>query len=337
MVRCMLKSKGLPYYLWGEVASTTMYVLNKSPTKRLEGKTPEEAWTGLKSSVSHFRIFGSICFKHVPDQLRKKLDDKGEHMKLIGYHPTGGYKLYDPRNKQVIVSRDVVIDETRGCDWKLEAGSGSTRMIVDTSNPIESEMNTSAPTELRRSTRVRQLPPNLNVYDIVPDSLVDSEGELVHYPLMAKAKIIEFEKPVQEPKWINAMKDEIGSIERNQTWELVSLPHDKKPIALKWVYKVKVNPNGEGIKHKARLVAKGFLQKVGIDYGEIYALVARMEIVRLVVAIANLRGQSMHQLDMKSTNLNGSLDGSICESTTRICDSKAQGEGVQNEKGLVWP
>lgn len=112
----------------------------------------------------------------------------------------------------------------------------------------------------------------------------------MHYPLMAKAKIIEFEKPVQEPKWINAMKDEIGSIERNQTWELVSLPHDKKPIALKWVYKVKVNPNGEGIKHKARLVAKGFLQKVGIDYGEIYALVARMEIVRLVVAIANLRG-----------------------------------------------
>jgi len=54
----------------------------------------------------------------------------------------------------------------------------------------------------------------------------------------------------------------------------------KKPIALKWVYKVKVNPNGEMIKHKARLVAKGFLQKLRVDYGEVYALVARIETIR---------------------------------------------------------
>lgn len=42
------------------------------------------------------------------------------------------------------------------------------------------------------------------------------------------------------PKWINAMEEELNSIEKNSTWELVNLPLDKKPIALKWVYKVKV-------------------------------------------------------------------------------------------------
>jgi len=84
MLRCMLKSKRLANYLWGKATTTIVYVLNISPTKRLEGKTPEEASTRVKPNVAHFRVFGSICFKHVPDQLRRKLDDKCEHVVLIG-------------------------------------------------------------------------------------------------------------------------------------------------------------------------------------------------------------------------------------------------------------
>ena len=88
-------------------------------------------------------------------------------------------------------------------------------------------------------------------------------------------------------------------------------PSNKKPIALKWVYKVKVNPKGEVVKHKARLVAKGFLQKAGIDYGEVYAPVARIETVRFVVAIATNANWSLHQLDVKSAFLNGPLDEEV--------------------------
>ena len=113
MVRCMLKSKNLPCFLWGEAVSTAAYILNRSPTKRLIDTSPEEAWTGAKPSVTHLRIFGSICYKHVPDQLRRKLDDKGMPHILIGYHSTGGYKLYNPESGQVSISRDVICDETR--------------------------------------------------------------------------------------------------------------------------------------------------------------------------------------------------------------------------------
>jgi len=63
MVRCMLKSKNLPSYLWGEVVSTTTYILNQSPTKRLEGSL-EEAWIGLKLDATYLEAFGSICYKH---------------------------------------------------------------------------------------------------------------------------------------------------------------------------------------------------------------------------------------------------------------------------------
>ena len=92
---------------------------------------------------------------------------------------------------------------------------------------------------------------------------------------------------------------------------MVELPLNKKPIALKWVYKVKVNADGEIVRHKARLVAKGFLQKAGIDYGEVYAPIARMETIRLVVALATNEDWSLHQLDVKSAFLNGPLEEEV--------------------------
>ena len=61
---------------------------------------------------------------------------------------------------------------------------------------------------------------------------------------------------------------------KNQIWELVNLPDKKKKIDVKWVFKVKLNPDGQVSKNKARSVARGFLQKQGIDYNEVFAPVA---------------------------------------------------------------
>lgn len=90
----------------------TTYILNLSPTKRLEGLTPEEAWTGVKPNVKHLKIFGSVCYKHIPDQLRRKLDDKAEPLIFVGYNLTEGYKLYNPTSGTTCISRDVIVDET---------------------------------------------------------------------------------------------------------------------------------------------------------------------------------------------------------------------------------
>ena len=74
---------------------------------------------------------------------------------------------------------------------------------------------------------------------------------------------------------------------------------------------MKVKPNGEIAKHKARLVAKGFLQKEGLDYGEVFAPVARMETIRLVVATASFYDWHIHQMDVKSAFLNGPLEEEV--------------------------
>ncbi|KAL2342497.1 hypothetical protein Fmac_003782 [Flemingia macrophylla] len=117
MVRCMLREKHLPNEFWVEAMCTTTYILNRCPTKRLETITPEEAWSGFKPSVKHVRIFGSLCYKHVPEHNRRKLDSRSQAMVLVGYHSTGAYKLFDPIQRRVVISNDVVVDETKEWDW----------------------------------------------------------------------------------------------------------------------------------------------------------------------------------------------------------------------------
>ena len=77
---------------------------------------------------------------------------------------------------------------------------------------------------------------------------------------------IAFEEAYREDKWKKAMKEEINSIRKNDTWELTTLPEGHNAIGVKWIFKTKKNAEGEIEKHKARLVAKGYKQRYGVDY-----------------------------------------------------------------------
>ena len=81
------------------------------------------------------------------------------------------------------------------------------------------------------------------------------------------------------------MDEEIKSIERNDTWELTSLSKGEKAIGVKWVYKVKKNVNGEIERYKVRLAVKGYSQKPGIDNDEVFAPIARLKAIRLIISL----------------------------------------------------
>lgn len=98
MVRSALKRENFPKELRGEAVSITVYLLNRCPIKKLEKVTFEEAWSGFKPNLNHLRVFGFVAYQHILGQHIKKLDDKGEMMILVGYHSTGGYKLFDAPN-----------------------------------------------------------------------------------------------------------------------------------------------------------------------------------------------------------------------------------------------
>jgi hypothetical protein len=107
------------------------------------------------------------------------------------------------------------------------------------------------------------------------------------------------------------MHEELENFERNQMWELVEPPPDCKPIVTKWVWKNKEGENGEVVRNKSRLVAKGYSQKEGIDYEEIFSLVARLEVIRILQAFSVAKGFKLYQIDVKSAYLNGFLEEEV--------------------------
>ena len=108
-------------------------------------------------------------------------------------------------------------------------------------------------------------------------SLIDMYSETSPITQDEEAHLLSGEEPLSyieaacEEVWIRAMREEMLSIDINDTWELVTLPPNCRPIGLKWIFKLKKNPRGEVIQYKARLVVKGYSQRKGIDYDEVYA------------------------------------------------------------------
>jgi hypothetical protein len=130
--------------------------------------------------------------------------------------------------------------------------------------------------------------------------------QISNFALMA-CDLVSFNEAAKEDAWIKEMDEEIDSIERNNTWDLVDLPEGKNNIGVKWVYKNKLNADDEVEKYKARLVAQGFSQHPGIDYNETFSLVAIIDTVRMVLAIVAHNRWIMHQMDIKFPFLNGCL------------------------------
>jgi hypothetical protein len=103
------------------------------------------------------------------------------------------------------------------------------------------------------------------------------------------------------------MDEKMVALDVNATWELVALPKDKKAIECKWVYKVKHNVDGSVSIYKTRLIANGYAQTYGINYEETYSPVAKMTIIRVIIAMAVAKGWSLHQMDVKNVFLHGDL------------------------------
>ncbi|GJS51960.1 retrovirus-related pol polyprotein from transposon TNT 1-94 [Tanacetum coccineum] len=114
-----------------------------------------------------------------------------------------------------------------------------------------------------------------------------------------------------EDCWFQAMQDEIHEFDRLKVWELVPRPIYVMVIALKWIYKVKLDEYGDVLKNKARLVAKGYRQEEGIDFEESFAPVARIEAIRIFIANAATKNMIIYQMDVKTAFLNGDLQEEV--------------------------
>lgn len=342
----------------GEAVRHSTYLLNRVVTRAVKDKTPYECFRDKKPTVEHIRIFGCIGYAKIDKPHLKKLDDRTRMLVHLGTEPgSKAYRLLDPQEKKIIVSRDVVFDESKVWNWNHNSSAqdsgesfritfdifgnhglqniedneaGSVNEFGDDETEVEHEAEAEHEAEhettvkvneaehettvkidvppvpaLRRTQRQSVKPKNFEDYVL----LAEEEGELLLLCLNNEPR--NFHEAKDSKEWIRACEEEMGSIEKLRTWDLVDLPIGVKPIGLKWVFKRKRNSDGSVNKYKARLVAKGYVQKYGVDFEEVFAPVARIETIRLLIDLAASHSWEIHHLDVKTAFLHGELKETV--------------------------
>ncbi|GJR79770.1 putative RNA-directed DNA polymerase, partial [Tanacetum coccineum] len=209
------------------------------------------------------------------------------------------------------------------------------QFIPDSSRDNSEEVQPS----VRRSSRPSKLPAKLN--DFVLDSKLKygiekhvnySKLNNVNYcfatTLNKSVEPTNYYEAIKDPRWVEAMNLEIEALTRNNTWTLTDLPHGRKAIANKWLYKIKYKSSGLVDKFKARVVAKGFSQREGIDFDETFSPVVKMVTVRCLICIAVSNDWPLSQLDVNNAFLYGDLNEDIymslplgfeCADKNKVC------------------
>eukprot|EP00253_Pinus_taeda_P033003 PITA_33003 len=252
--RCMLSNADLQKELWTEDVATACYVINRSPSMAIGCNIPQEVWKGHPCDYSKLRVFGCDAYALVPKHQRTKLDPKSKRYIFVGYGDgTKGYRLWDPTTHKIIIKRDVKFNESSlvqlDVDSRLKQDDVSDtdhqEVPTDGSQRIEEAPETS----LRRSTRIKR-PPRRYDDSVTSVAFTANDDEPRCYQ-----EAIEGSK---SDKWKAAMKDEMMALGKNDTWDLVELPKDRKTVGYKWVFKLKRGVNDMEDRYKVRRVAKGF-------------------------------------------------------------------------------
>ena len=359
--KAILAESQLPKGLWMEIATTVVYLKNRSPTTALEGITPFEAWFGKKPNLSHLKSIGCTAYVHVPKEKRKKLDSHSRKCKLVGYAGTNQYRLWDPAKCDVVISRDVIFDENIPeiaisddppprhqtvqvtIEDENKVVNAEETVLSDDEEDIagsseQQEVNQPGPKPItRKSQRSTKGQPAKLFADIE----FGKRGSIVSQAKLSVAAIepsdnLEDPEPqtmteaLQHPtrgkEWEKAIQDEYNSLIQNETWELCKLPEGRKTISCKWIFRHKVDADGKIVRLKGRLVARGFSQVYGVDYTETFAPVAKFAALRTLLAIAAVEDLEVHQMDVVTAFLAGDLTEDIYMD---------QPEGFNHNQGLV--
>ena len=166
-------------FLWTEAVAHANFLVNRSPTQANSGETPEGRFTGTTPDVSNLRIFGCIFHVHVPQEYRKKLDSKSIKCFFLGFdRETKAYRLFDQSKKKIILSRDVVFDESK-------VGYHHLNFIEPPSEPIDfSELST----RTQDTDQSTEEGPSIEIEESASDNLLDIEPPIVDEPPQTHAE-----------------------------------------------------------------------------------------------------------------------------------------------------
>lgn len=343
-----MSETGLGEAFWAEASSIVVYMINRTPSIPLELKVPEEVWTGRASVYDHMRRFGCLVYYHV-DQ--GKLKPRAKKRVFLGY-PQGvkGYIIWSCEDKKILISRNVSIYENVlykdiGTASELSTGSknlsksgNQVTFLLPSDDQSEFQSGSSSSggaivenvdksgfeSEIEKEGSANDLLDYVLARDrqrrtIKPPSRFD-DADVAAYTLVMADTVEEDEhltygeaiRSKNEKKWKAAFDEEMDSLEKNETWDLIDQPEGERTIGCKWIYKIKPGvPGGEDRRFKGRVVAKGYSQIEGVDYNEVFSPVVKHVTIRLLLSLVVNQDMELEQLDVKTAFLHGNLEERI--------------------------
>eukprot|EP00253_Pinus_taeda_P018152 PITA_18152 len=292
-------------------------------------------------SVKHLRVFGSPYYALIPKVHRNKLGARSHKCIFLGFanaksfqefdnqlpHPEGGISILDQPVESSSEELSPPHESPTTDDTLSDVIDRIGRLNLDsiptqsTEQPGPSEkgppnsltktLESVHPDEVGKTgTRNSNRQDGGDVDD--SNSPIDMDVSYdCELNLSTDFEPISFKEVASHDEWKEGMQNEYDALMKNGTWKLVDPPLGTKPISCKWVYKNTYKANDSFDKHKARLVAKGFAQKEGVDYDEIFSPTAKWATIRTLFALVAQNGCKVHQMDVKTTFLNGDLKENV--------------------------
>ncbi|KAL0893973.1 hypothetical protein ABMA27_014049 [Loxostege sticticalis] len=261
--RCMLINANLQKYLWAEAVVTAAYIVNRSPTRALDWKTPEEKWSGKQPIVSHMRVFGCEAMMHIPKEKVKKWDSRSRKMIFLGYCDNSkGYRLLDIKSRTVMKSRDVIfLENSVKRDFVTVPLSSPESEKQVSSDVLESDADDNSdlsthtamehsevevtddpdyvperPIDLPERSNITLRPRNKKNAETEPKTYICSNDvsscsvpETYTEAIMSKDSHL----------WVESINEELKAHDDNGTWQLVEKPPEAKVMGCKWVFRIK--------------------------------------------------------------------------------------------------
>ncbi|OMO90088.1 Integrase, catalytic core [Corchorus capsularis] len=275
VARALRFEANLPIRFWGECVLTAAYLINITPTPKLNGKTPYEALLKKSPKYDHLRVFGCLCYVHDINRSGDKFSPRAHRCIFIGY-PLGkkAYQVYDLESHKIMVSRDVIFYENI-FPFSMSAKESHPLPSHVSKNPVFLEDDHPFVTVDQNVGDKTQTNP--------PSSTQVSSSEPLNMPISSGMSSGEGGLPSARPVRVRRAPPYLQD------------------------YEIKFKVDGIIERYKARLVAKGYTQVEGIDYNETFVPVAKLTTVRCLLAIASAKNWVLSQMDVNNAFLHGDL------------------------------
>nr|GEX76831.1 retrovirus-related Pol polyprotein from transposon TNT 1-94 [Tanacetum cinerariifolium] len=327
--RTMLAGSFLPTTFWAEAVNTACYVLNRVLVTKPQNKTPYEVLTSKEPIISYLRPFGChVTILNTINQLGK-FDGKSNSGVLVRCSLNSkAFWVYNLETMRVEENLHVIFLENKpnvagkGHEWMFDLDYLTNSMNYE---PVlvENQANKSTGDKIEKNISFKTCEKPVSQVEQVflkeleklkstPISIAGpsnafNDGELSYLDPSKYALLDDPSMPHLEDIYVSPSE----GIFTNSSYDDEDLPFGKKAIGTKWVYRNKKDERGVVVRNKARLVAQGHRQEEGIDYDEVFALVARIKAIRIFLAFASYMGFVVYQMDVKSAFMYGIIDEQV--------------------------